>query len=428
MIGLEIILNTTDLTPTQFEPGAPAAEGMIPLCVPEIRGNEWKYIKECLDTNWVSSVGPFVDRFERELADYVGTEYAVATCNGTAALHIALLVAGVQPDDEVLVSTLTFIAPANAIRYVGAWPVFIDAEPDYWQMDPQKVVNFLEKECQWRNGALYSKTTARRVKAILPVHILGHPCDMDPILEVAHKYDLVVIEDATESLGAKYKDRMVGTLGDIACFSFNGNKIITTGGGGMIVTDNEAWARKAKYLTTQAKDDPVEYVHNEIGYNYRLTNIQAAMGCAQMEQLDDYIAAKRRIAATYSEALEVVPGITPMREALWAFSIFWMYTVLVDEAQYGMDSRSLLRRLGEAGIQARPLWQPLHCSPVHASGISSACLVAERLNRDASSLPCSVGLSREALNHVVSAIRQFADQCGLMGEPHSIPAGFRDDC
>ena len=403
-------MNTTGLTPTQFEPGAPAAEGMIPLCVPEIRGNEWKYIKECLDTNWVSSVGPFVDRFERELADYVGTKYAVATCNGTAALHIALLVAGVQPDDEVLVSTLTFIAPANAIRYVGAWPVFMDAEPDYWQMDPQKVVYFLEQECRWDSGELRNKATGRRISAILPVHILGHPVDMDPILEVARRYNLVVIEDATESLSAKYKGRMVGHLGDIACFSFNGNKIITTGGGGMIVTDNEAWAHKAKYLTTQAKDDPAEYIHNEIGYNYRLTNIQAAMGCAQLEQLDDHIAAKRRIAATYTETLQDVRGITPMREASWAYSIFWMYTILVDETKYGVSSRALLHKLGEAGIQTRPLWQPMHSSPVYANLKRRDCPVANKLYRDALSLPCSVNCSLMQIQEVVNSIRCVAEQ------------------
>jgi len=398
----------TDQKPMQFEPGVPAAEGMIPLCVPEIRGNEWKYIKECLDTNWVSSVGSFVDRFEQELADYVGTEFAVATCNGTAALHIALLVAGVQPGDEVLVSTLTFIAPANAIRYVGAWPVFIDAEPDYWQMDPQKAIDFLEEECRWSDGELRNKTTGRRVKAILPVHILGHPCDMDPILAVARKYDLVVVEDATESLGAKYKGRMVGCLGDIACFSFNGNKIITTGGGGMIVTDNQTWAEKARYLTTQAKEDPVEYVHSEIGYNYRLTNIQAAMGCAQMEELDEYIAAKRRIAADYAESLSEVSGIILMKEASWAFSISWMYTVLVDETLYGMNRRELLRRLGKMGIQTRPLWQPVHMSTIYSECWTHHCGSAERLYNQAISLPCSVGLSQDNLSKVIDSLRALA--------------------
>ena len=198
---------------------------------------------------------------------------------------------------------------------------------------------------------------------------------------------------------------MVGHLGNIGRFSFNGNKIITTGGGEMIVTDNEAWARKAKYLTTQAKDDPVEYIHNEIGYNYRLTNIQAAMGCAQLEQLDDYIAAKRRIATTYTEALKDVPGITPMREALWACSIFWMYTILVDETKHGVNSRALLSELSKAGVQARPLWQPLHLSPAHKGAYATDCTVAERLNRDALSLPCSAGLTVQQLQRVVEVIR-----------------------
>jgi len=382
---------------------APKAD-FIPLCVPEIRGNEWTYIKECLDTGWVSSVGAYVDKFEQIVADRVDTRYAVATTNGTAALHVALLVAGVQPDDEVLVSTLTFIAPANAIRYVGAWPVFIDAEPDYWQMDADKVVEFLNRGCSWRNGALYNETTGRRVRAILPVHILGHPVDMAPILDIARRYNLAVIEDATESLGAEYMARSVGHLGDIACFSFNGNKLITTGGGGMIVTDNEEWATKAKYLTTQAKNDPLEYIHDEIGYNYRLTNIQAAMGVAQMEQLDSYLSAKRKIARSYEEAFHGVPGISTMNEASWAHSIFWMYTVLVDQDEFGMDSRELLKELARHNIQARPLWQPIHQSKAHAGAYAIECPVAEQLNRDALSLPCSVGLTYDQQARVIESL------------------------
>jgi perosamine synthetase len=388
-----------------FEPGAPAANGGIPLCVPEIRGNEWKYLKECLDTNFVSSVGPFVDRFERMLADYVGTQHAVATVNGTAALHIALQVSGIQADDEVLVSTLTFIAPANAVRYVDAWPVFIDAEPLYWQMDPEKVRRFVEKDCLWKNGELRNRATGRRVRAIMPVHILGHPVDMDPILELAAKYGLVVIEDATEGLGAKYKGRMVGHLGHIACFSFNGNKIITTGGGGMLVTDNEQWAARAKYLTTQAKDDPLEYVHKTIGYNYRLTNLQGAMGCAQMELLEDYVAAKRRIAACYASQLSAVPGMAAMKEAAWAFSTFWMFTVLVDPAAYGATSRDLLGRLRQGGVQARPLWQPMHISPAHQHESAGNCEVAQKLHETALSLPCSVGLSADQQATIIQIIK-----------------------
>lgn len=382
----------------------------IGLCVPEIQGNEWKYIKQCLDDNWVSSVGPFVDRFERELSTAIGARHAVATVSGTAALHVALLVAGVRPEDEVLVSALSFIAPANAIRYAGAWPVFMDAEPEYGQMDPQRVADFVERDCRWGKGGLRNAKTGRRIRAIVPVHILGHPVDMDPIVELARKYDLTVIEDAGESLGARYKDQPVGRLGDIACFSFNGNKIVTAGGGGMIVTDNEAWAERARYLTTQAKDEPVESVHAEIGYNYRLTNIQAAMGCAQMEKLDEYIAAKRRIGGVYGAALRDVRGIKPLGEASWALSTCWLYTVLVDDEEYGMDSRALLAHLGKEGIQTRPLWQPLHRSPAHTGSAKAECPVAERLNRDGLSLPCSVGLTEAQQERVLDTIVSYASE------------------
>ena len=392
-----------EFMPKSNEPGS-APPGFIPLCAPEIRGNEWKYVKECLDSSWVSTVGSYVERFERDVAAYADAEYAVAAVNGTSALHVSLLVAGVQPDDEVLVSTLTFIAPANAIRYAGAWPVFMDAEPAHWQMDVQKVNDFLERECQGVNGELRNRWTGRRVKAIVPVHVLGHPVDLDPLLALARRFDLRVIEDATESLGARYKGHRVGALGDIGCFSFNGNKIITTGGGGMIVTRNKEWAAKLKYLTTQAKDDPIEYVHHEIGFNYRLTNIQAAMGCAQMEVLDEYIAAKRAIAAGYDSEFAKVPGLAPMRQAAWAESICWMYTMRVDAAHYGEDSRALLRRLGELKIQARPLWQPCHMSPAHQPAQAYHCDVAEELYRTAISLPCSVGLTPEQQKRVVDAV------------------------
>ncbi len=388
----------------QFEPGTPAPPGFIPLCVPEISGNEWSYIKECLDTNWVSSVGPFVDQFEEILARYTGTKFGVAASSGTAALHTALLVAGVQRDDEVLISTLTFIAPANAVRYVGAWPVFVDVEPDHWQMDPQRVVDFLDNDCYWRNGGLYNRASGRRVKAIIPVHILGHPCDMEPILAIARKYGLVVIEDATESLGAKYKGQMVGKLGDIACFSFNGNKIITTGGGGMLVTDNEAWARKAKYLTTQAKDDPIEYIHNEIGYNYRLTNIQAAMGCAQMEKLPAYMQAKNRIASFYRENLAGVPGLQYYQAADWAKCTFWLSSVRVQPEIFGMDCRALMKALSKQGIQSRPLWHTLHDLQLFSNCHSLGGEIAGQLYRDVLSLPSSVGLSEADLQRVIQSV------------------------
>jgi len=384
-----------------------AAMEMIPLCVPEIRGNEWKYVKDCLDTGWISSVGSYVDRFERMVADRVGAAHGVAAVNGTSALHIALQIAGVERDDEVLVSSMTFIAPANAIRYIGAWPVLVDAEPDYWQWDSELVRAFLENECHFANGELRNKASGRRVKALVPVHVLGHPVDLAPLLELARKYGLRIVEDATESLGATYRGQPVGHLADLACFSFNGNKLLTTGGGGMIVTDDAAWARRAKYLTTQAKDDPVEYVHHEVGYNYRLTNVLAAMGCAQMEMLDEYVAAKRQIAARYSEALKDIPGLTLMREADWATSSFWMYTVLIDEPQFGCSSRTLLAELQKRNIQTRPLWQPLHLSPAHAGAQVLRNGVSERLYRDALSLPCSVGLRPEQQERVIEAVGEI---------------------
>jgi perosamine synthetase len=390
----------------KMAPGAIPASGFIPLIVPEIRGNEWKYVKECLDTAWVSSVGAYVDRMEQIMAQKTGAGHAVATVNGTAALHTALLVAGVRPDDEVLVSTLTFIAPVNAIRYVGAHPVFIDAEPEYWQLDPVQVREFLEHDCEQRNGSLCNRLTGRRVAAIIPVHILGHPADLDPILMVARKFGITVIEDATEGLGASYKGRSLGGLADIGCFSFNGNKIITTGGGGMLVTNNADWARKAKYLTTQAKDDPIEYIHGEVGYNYRLTNLLAAVGCAQLEHLDPYVQAKRDIAARYSAAFQNVPGLLPMPQASWAESTFWMYTVLIKKDQFGMDSRQLLESLGKQKIQCRPLWQPIHQSPAHLQECPRSFPVAEQLSKQALSLPCSVGLTPADQDRVIAALRR----------------------
>src|SRR5271157_1843593 len=396
------------MKPTEtLAPGAPPASGFIPLAVPEIRGNEWRYVKECLDTNWVSSVGSYVERFEQMVAQQAETKHAVATVNGTSALHVALLVAGVQPEDEVLVSTLTFIAPVNAIRYVGAWPVFIDAEPDYWQMDPSGVVDFLEMGCRWHKGGLYNRLTGRRISAIIPVHILGHPVNLDPIIEIARKYDLKVIEDATEGLGATYRGCPVGSIGDVGCFSFNGNKIITTGGGGMLVTSNEKWARKAKYLTTQAKDDPTEYVHSEIGYNYRLTNLLAAMGCAQLEQLETFVAAKQRIASRYAEGLRL-PGISLMKEASWASSSWWLYTILVDNAVFGTDSRQLMRSLNSKKIQTRPLWQPIHLSGAHRGRSATKMPIAEKLYQQALSLPCSAGLGEEEQSRVIEEVRDIA--------------------
>ena len=395
-------------SPTTFEPGARIEDG-IPLCVPEIRGNEWKYVRDCLDTGWVSSVGSYVTKFEQAVAAASGTAHAVATVNGTAALHVALMCAGVEPGDAVLVSTLTFIAPANAIRYAGAHPVFIDVDPDSWEMDPHAVERFLTQECDFDGATVRDRATGRRVKAIVPVDVLGSPVDMDAIAAIVKPFNLAIVEDATESLGASYKDTPVGSRADVACFSFNGNKLITTGGGGMIVTNDAKLAQRARYLTTQAKDDPIEYVHGEVGYNYRLTNVQAAMGLAQIEQLTDYVDIKRANAARYAKALGTLPGITSMPEPKDTRSTFWLYTILVDAPVFGMSSRALLKALAAKNIQARPLWQPMHRSPAHIGERAYGGEVADRLCRDALSLPSSVGLTAEQQNAVIDAIREAAN-------------------
>lgn len=377
----------------------------IPLAIPEISGNEWRYVKECLDGGWVSSVGAYVDRFEQAVAARVGRRHGIAVVNGTAALHLALMIAGVERGDEVVVPALTFIAPANAVRYLGAHPVFVDVEPRHAQIDVHAVADFLASGCQREGGALVNRSTGRRVRALLPVHLLGHPCDMAPLNELARRYGLAVVEDATESLGATYGGRPVGTHGDFACFSFNGNKLITTGGGGMLVTNDDELARRARYLSTQAKDDPIEYVHGEIGWNYRLTNVLAAIGCAQLERLDEFVAIKRRIARSYQVGLAGLPGIRLIGEAPWARSSFWLSTVVLDRPCEPRASRELHAALGARGIQTRPLWQPLHRSPAHLGSQSWNVSVAEDLYARALSLPCSVGLTDDDVAAVIEAIR-----------------------
>ncbi len=398
-------MSATEPTLTSFEPGAAAPTGGIPLCVPEIRGNAWAYVKECLDGGWVSSVGPFVERFERELAARVGARHAVAVVNGTAALQVALQLVGVERDDEVLVPALTFIAPVNAVRYLGAYPVVLDVTPEDWQLDPAKLRDFLLRECERVHGVLRNRTSGRRVRAILPVHILGNSVDLDAVLSLGAEFDLPVVEDCAEALGTIYRGRQVGGRSRVGCFSFNGNKVITTGGGGMLVTDDEALAKRARYLTTQAKDDPIEYVHNEVGYNHRLTSMQAALGCAQLEDLDAFVEAKRSNAQRYARALTGLQGITPMPESAHTRSAFWLYTVLVDESTCATSSRDLLRRLAANKIQARPLWQPMHRSRAQDGVQAYRVEVADVIHQQALSLPSSVGLKEEELGRVVEVIR-----------------------
>lgn len=394
---------------TSFEPGAPAAAGMIPLSVPELRGNEAAYLQQCISGGWVSSVGPFVERFEREVAAYVGASHAVAMVNGTSALHLALVVSGVQPGEEVLVSNLTFIAPANAIRYAGARPVFIGSEETYWQIDPAKVREFLTTRCERRAEGVFNQATGRRIRALVAVHILGHPANLEALLAVTREFGLRLIEDCAEAIGTEYRGRRVGTFGLLSAFSFNGNKVITCGGGGMLVTNDEALAKRARHLSTQAKSDPREYIHDAVGYNYRLTSLQAAVGVAQLEQLDGFLVRRREIAARYAAAFRDVAGLSFMREAVWAKSIYWLSTVLVNESRFGLDCRELMRRLEAAGIQTRPLWQPMHKSPAHADCESFGCEVDDHLAAQALSLPSSTSLRDADQDRVIAAILAAAN-------------------
>ena len=387
-------------------PETAVTSSVIPLSVPEIRGNEWAYVKECLDTGWVSSVGPFVTRFERELASYVGAPHAVALVSGTAALHIGLKLIGVQPEEEVLVSDLTFIAPVNAIRYCQAHPVFVDADLRSWQMDTKKLERFLFRECEMKAGICLNKKTGRRVRAVLPVHILGLACEMDRIVELARRFGLGVVEDAAEGIGVRYQGRHVGTFGDVGIFSFNGNKVVTAGGGGMIVTHSKSIAEKARYLTTQAKDDDLEYIHNEVGYNYRLTNIQAALGVAQLEQLDSFLARKRAIAQAYAEAFRDFKGITLMPSPERTQPTWWLYTFLLREGTALKERKGILRQLQEAGIGARPLWHPIHRLPPYRDCQGVELEVSDRLYERGISLPSSVGLGQQDLDRCIAAVRQ----------------------
>ncbi len=381
-----------------------AIKNMIALSEPEISGNEWKYIKECLDTGWVSSAGSYVSRFEDMVADYVGAKHAVAAVNGTSALHISLLTCNVKPDDEVIVPTLTFIAPVNTIRYCNAAPVFMDCEPETLCINVQKTSDFISRKCeQRRDGYTYNKETGRRVKAVIPVHIFGHPVDIDPLLELCRKNNIDVIEDATESLGSEYKGARTGSFGRIGCFSFNGNKIITTGGGGMIVTSDDGIAKRARHLTTQAKKDPFEYDHDEIGYNYRLTNIQAAMGVAQMERIDEFVEAKRKNASIYRELLSDINDICFLWEMSWAKSNFWFYTIKAPKGH----RMPLMKHLLSKDIQVRPVWKLIHTLPMYKEHQAYEIQKAIQIYETSLSLPCSVGLKREQIEFVSENIHYY---------------------
>ena len=372
----------------------------IPLSVPNIAGNEWKYVKDCLDTGWISSVGSYVNQFEQMVADFTGTQFGIAAVNGTAALHIALLLSGVKQNDYVILPNLTFVASANSIKYLGADPILVDADPLLWQMDLDLLEEFLEKETNEKQGELYYIRDGRRISAIMPVHILGNMANMDRMLSIINKYPLRIIEDATEALGSSYKGRSAGTFSPMACFSFNGNKIISTGGGGVIVTNDPELARHARHITTTAKASADEYYHDEVGYNYRLVNILAAVGVAQMELLSSFIKRKRECVAFYKKELEGVADIRFQQELPDVQTNGWLFTIQTDQQQ------KLLDHLNREKIFSRRFWMPMNKLPMY----SSCIYIQKKDNADyiyntCLSIPCSTGITDEQLEIVVREIK-----------------------
>ena len=351
----------------------------IPVAAPVLGGNEKKYVLDCLETTWISSIGKYVQAFESEFAKFCGVEHATACCNGTVALHLALLALGIGPGDEVIVPAMTYVASANVVKYCGAQPVFVDSEPRAWNID---------------SGLIEEKITSR-TRAIMPVHLYGYPADMDPIMSIARRHGLYVIEDAAEAHGAEYKGRKVGSIGDVGIFSFYGNKVITTGEGGMVLTNDDRIAQRAQHLKAQGVDPNKRYWHTAIGYNYRMTNVTAAIGLAQLERISEFLNKRDEVAGWYRDDLADAP-VEWQQQEQWARPIHWMVNVLVNEDQ---DRDEIMRSLAELGIETRPVFYPIHVLPPYQADELSFP-VAERVGRSGISLPTWFGLTRDDVRYV----------------------------
>ena len=381
----------------------------IPLSAPSLRGNEKKYVLDAIEQEWVSTGGSYIDAFEKDLAKYVGVSQAVACQSGTAGLHLALLLSGVERNDEVIVPTLTFIASVNPISYLGAYPVFMDCDHTL-TMDVEKLREFFEKECEYKAGKLLNKQTSRQIKAIIAVHIFGNNCIMEAIMQLANLYDLKVIEDATEALGSyyqggSYEGKYLGTIGDFGVYSFNGNKIITTGGGGMLVSKKIDLLNEARYLSTQAKDDPVFYQHNAIGYNYRMTNIQAAMGVAQLEQLESFIKCKERNYKLYDKLLSECKELELVHFSKEIRPNYWFYSIILNNKQLGV--RTLIEKMQEKNIQIRPIWGLIHEQKPYQKAMHYKIDKANYYRQHIINVPCSSNLSEEEVYYVVDMLKEI---------------------
>lgn len=364
----------------------------VSLHEPLFAGHEWDYVKECLDTGWVSSVGKFVDRFERDLTAFTGARHAVAVVNGTAALQVALLISGVRSGDEVLIPSLSFVATANAVSHAGAIPHFVDSSEDTLGLCPHALGDYLADIVEQRDGRACNRLTGRRISAIVPMHTFGHPVDMPSLQAVAEKYDIAIVEDAAESLGSWLDDRHTGTFGRCGVLSFNGNKVITTGGGGAILTDDPELARHAKHLTTTAKlPHRWAFQHDEIAFNYRMPNLNAALGCAQLEQMDGFLSRKRQLTERYRCAFEGLDYARLFTERAGTRANYWLQTLLLDAAV--SDQRdAVLAATNDAGLMTRPIWELLHTLPMYTSCPKMPLTVAQALSRRIINIPSSASL------------------------------------
>lgn len=381
---------------------------LIPLSVPNLKGKELEYVTNAIKSEWVSTAGEYVDRFEKEISNYVKSKGAVSCQNGTSGLHIALKLCDVKSDDEVIVPTLTFIAAVNPVSYIGAKPVFMDCD-DSLTMDLKKLKEFFVNNCEFIDGKLINKSSKKHIKALIVVHIFGNMGDMKELVSICKEYNIKIIEDATEALGTyykqgEYKGKYAGTIGDVGVYSFNGNKIITTGGGGMIVSNDEQLLKKAKYLTTQAKDDTLYYVHNEIGYNYRMTNIQAAMGIAQLEQLENFIEIKKSNYEIYKKEINKIDGLKILEFNEDIRPNYWFYSLYINN-NYKLNRDETIKYLSEKKIQTRPIWGLINEQKPYVKCESYNIKKAKDYLNNIVNIPCSSNLSKEEVNYIIDCLK-----------------------
>ncbi|WP_067843874.1 LegC family aminotransferase [Amphibacillus sediminis] len=385
-------------------------QSFIPLSVPSLKGNELKYVTKAIKDEWVSTAGPYINSFETEITNYVNAKGSVAVQNGTSGIHIALKLLGVSEQDEVIAPTLTFIAAVNPIKYCGASPVFMDCDESLG-LDPQKLKVFLDEECEKKGDELINKKSSKVIRAIIVVHVFGNMSDMESIMEIANDYNLPVIEDATEAIGTFYtkgklKGKFAGTIGKIGVYSFNGNKIMTTGGGGMIVSDDINLLERARHLTTQAKSDPLYYTHDEIGYNYRMTNLQAALGLAQLEQLENFINVKKRNYDLYRNEFTSIDGLSLISFRENTRPNYWFYGMKISE-KYPLERKDIIQRLSDNSIQARPIWDLIHEQLPYQDTQAYNISLAYNFLNSIINIPCSSSLTSQEVQRVIKVLAEL---------------------